>query len=122
MKRPRTRKLQQGHSPPLSQPSSVIFFCLSHNLISFLPQTRYVFSVIGPYFSFFGCSFFSGIDYLILFAGNEHSIVTIESSGILPDSTAAETVRHIQKTRNRGQVKTSLPPRRSIAYAPPNLN
>ena len=32
-------------------------------------------------------------------------MVTIECSGILPCSTAAETVVHIKKTWDRGQVK-----------------
>jgi hypothetical protein len=41
---------------------------------------------------------------LIRTTGKEHSIVTIECSGILPDSVAEETVRHIAKTWARGQV------------------
>ncbi len=42
--------------------------------------------------------------YLIRSTGKEHSIVSIECSGILPDSVAEETVRHIAKTWARGQV------------------
>ena len=40
-------------------------------------------------------------------AGSTHSIITVECAGILPCSTAAETIGHIEKTWERGQV--SLP-------------
>ena len=38
--------------------------------------------------------------------GEDVTVVTIECAGVLPCSTAAETVRHIQKTWERGQVLT----------------
>jgi hypothetical protein len=40
-------------------------------------------------------------------AGSTHFIITVECAGILPCSTAAETIGHIEKTWERGQV--SLP-------------
>ncbi len=40
-------------------------------------------------------------------AGSTHSIITVECAGILPCSTVAETIGHIEKTWERGQV--SLP-------------
>jgi hypothetical protein len=36
--------------------------------------------------------------------GAEHFIVTVECAGILPCSTAVETITHIEKTWERGQV------------------
>jgi hypothetical protein len=42
--------------------------------------------------------------YVLSLLGTVHSIVTVECAGILPCSTAEETITHIEKTWQRGQV------------------
>ncbi len=42
--------------------------------------------------------------YPVFLKGEAHSLVTIECAGVLPCSIAAETVTHIEKTWERGQV------------------
>ena len=42
--------------------------------------------------------------WCLIRTGTSVTIVTVECSGVLPDSTAAETVVHIKKTWERGQV------------------
>ena len=99
--RKRQKKMCGLNFPPLLGSSSLFFSFVSHNLIFFAAQR---------------CSFVV-LDWLIFFffvfvfiAGKEHSIVTIECSGVVPCSTAAETVLHIQKTWERGQVKPKPKP------------
>jgi hypothetical protein len=41
--------------------------------------------------------------------GTDHSLVTIECAGMLPCSTAGETIVHITKTWERGQVFAIIP-------------
>lgn len=48
--------------------------------------------------------------WCLIRTGTSYSIVTIECSGVVPCSTAVETVLHIQKTWERGQVKPKPKP------------
>ena len=50
--------------------------------------------------------------------GTAHSIVTVECAGILPCSTAEETIKHVEKTWERGQVFAPHPPRLIFALTP----
>ena len=99
--RKRQNKMCGLNFPPLLGSSSLFFTFVSHNLIFFAAQ-RCSFVVfhwlIFPFF-------------FVFVAGYEHSIVTIECSGVVPCSTAAETVLHIQKTWERGQVKLQPKPK-----------
>jgi hypothetical protein len=61
-------------------------------------------------------SLLSTLSYAVSGAGDVHSIVTIECAGILPCSTAAETVIHIEKTWERGQTLHCL----SLLHTCPN--